>query len=258
MDTSNSTSLSPIVYIYALAHPETGDVRYIGVTKNLTQRFHQHLYDKAASNPHRKSWIAQLRQAGLKPVMSVLEETDESAWAEREKWWILEGRRRGWRLTNLVDGGQGTLNPAPETRRKLSERPHTWGHKISIGKMGHQHSVSARLNMSKARTSRFDHLGHVTDRIENHLKEHPDDGKLSCRSLAKILGVTHGQVAAAKRLLGLVVKRHQQKETKLEMVLRHLATAPADRALSCKQLSDQLNVSRDVIAAAKRLCKETS
>jgi hypothetical protein len=63
--------MSLTVHIYTLAHPITGEIRYVGKTCRYEKRKIEHLYE---DNRTRKSnWIKSLRNLGLKPVMEPLE-----------------------------------------------------------------------------------------------------------------------------------------------------------------------------------------
>jgi len=92
------------VYIYGLEDPTIDEIRYVGKTTNLKNRLYDHIHTQDV-NKHKKSWIASLIEIGAKPKMIILEKTNETEWEEREKYWIAYGREKGWRLTNIADGG---------------------------------------------------------------------------------------------------------------------------------------------------------
>ncbi len=91
-----------IHYIYTLSHPITNEVRYIGKTINIKRRLKQHLYDKRQTS-HKSSWIISLKDSGLKPVLTVIEECCDENWEDREKFWITQYNN----LTNIKVGGNG-------------------------------------------------------------------------------------------------------------------------------------------------------
>jgi hypothetical protein len=121
------------IFIYALKDPITNEIRYIGKTKlNLNMRLKQHLTDahgiinKTGRRRINKrySWIISLLKKNLLPIISLLEETNETCWQEREKFLISQH-------TNLVnstiggDGGATTTgmkfgNRTPEQKLKIS------------------------------------------------------------------------------------------------------------------------------------------
>jgi hypothetical protein len=59
------------VAVYALLDPRTFVARYIGITGNTVLRLKQHLH--SAVNEYKKAWVEELKQAGLVPVMQVLQ-----------------------------------------------------------------------------------------------------------------------------------------------------------------------------------------
>lgn len=92
--------------IYSLSDPITGEVRYIGKTKNeLHKRLSGHYKDK--SENYKTHWIASLKKRELKPSISIIEICTEENWEERERYWISFYKNQGSRLTNLTDGGEG-------------------------------------------------------------------------------------------------------------------------------------------------------
>lgn len=95
------------VYIYTLSDPITKEVRYVGKTRNLAQRRHNHLNSCRDKNTHKRNWINSLRKVGCLPVMQVLDEVPESEWQFWERYWI--GQLKIWntRLINHTAGGDG-------------------------------------------------------------------------------------------------------------------------------------------------------
>ena len=92
------------VYIYGLKDPRTNEIRYVGKTNNPRRRLEFHLAMKDV-NRHKVNWLEDLKRDGAKPVMVILEQTDDKNWGKREKYWIATGRASGWPLTNIADGG---------------------------------------------------------------------------------------------------------------------------------------------------------
>jgi len=67
------------VFVYALAHPKTGTVRFVGVAKAPYRR----LYGRAPQD----DWVRRLRGKGLWPKVVILEEAPESqAVAAQLRW----------------------------------------------------------------------------------------------------------------------------------------------------------------------------
>lgn len=103
--------------IYALTCPHSGEVRYIGQSKNIKARYRQHL--KPSGHSPKDSWVKSLRASGEKPGISVLEITDKLD--EAEKIWISKFVDRP-NLLNLNSGGRyhGIEDPKPWRVRGVS------------------------------------------------------------------------------------------------------------------------------------------
>jgi hypothetical protein len=75
-------------FIYTLTDPRTGSIFYVGCTTNVKRREAQHnLYKHSPEVEGIKyvTYLANLRQAGCKPVMVVVEQTEDKT---REEYWI--------------------------------------------------------------------------------------------------------------------------------------------------------------------------
>lgn len=118
--------------IYGLVCPRLGMIRYIGKTKNtLEGRLKGHLSDARMFKykHHTSRWIRKLLRDDLSPDIVLLEEVSGD-WVKAEIWWIAQGRKLGWPLTNSTIGGDGAPAPTPEalarkskTMEKVWERP---------------------------------------------------------------------------------------------------------------------------------------
>jgi len=121
-------------YIYCLRCPETGDVRYIGKTKNPKTRLASHV-SKAKSmhlKHHCSDWIRSLLSKGFRPEFEIIFEVPIGEdWEFHEKRLVTEYREAGQSLVNLTGGGRGFFDPSPsilalrgEARRKyLKDNP---------------------------------------------------------------------------------------------------------------------------------------
>lgn len=118
-----------IVYIYTLAHPVTGEIRYVGKTHDLAQRYSVHT-TSLSHKSYTCNWIKSLKQAGLKPVMELLDQVPENMWISTEQYWISQLRSWGFKLTNLTEGGEGSYGRIPphtqtEWYKELTRRRHS-------------------------------------------------------------------------------------------------------------------------------------
>ena len=105
-----------MIYIYTLSHPITNEVRYVGKTINIRRRYKQHLYDKRQK--HKYAWIQSLKNEGLKPVLTIIEEC-ETNWQEREIYWIKQFDN----LINYLEGGGSDYVrvTSEETKEKIRQ-----------------------------------------------------------------------------------------------------------------------------------------
>jgi hypothetical protein len=122
--------VSSVGHIYGLLDPRTGELRYVGRTRQaLQRRLLHHLQSK--DQTHRTAWIQSLVRDGVRPEIILIEEVPvlESPAAERR--WIANYRSAGARLVNCTDGGEGCLLGNRTTFRPGRIVPKTVREKIS-------------------------------------------------------------------------------------------------------------------------------
>lgn len=108
-------------FIYALAHPKTGEIRYVGKSINPSARLRAHIGSARRSEyqHHTSRWIRTLLDAGLEPVLIVLTEVPKGAdWREVERKYVADFEAEGVRLTNSTAGGEGLDYRDPEDRAR--------------------------------------------------------------------------------------------------------------------------------------------
>lgn len=120
--------------IYGLAHPETGIVRYVGKSCNVTVRLR---LGYRASTPVAR-WLDRLRGRGLKPRVIVFEENGHVDWKIRERHWIKKLRVSGRRLLNVSAGGNGSHTHGPLALK----------HRQLLGKIPDAH-IAERAGLSR-------------------------------------------------------------------------------------------------------------
>lgn len=111
-------------YIYTLSHPITNEIRYVGKSTRIKRRETEHKSKWFCTKRpnHKNNWCLMLINQGLKPVLTIIDQTDNN-WQELEKYWIKHYKDIGCRLLNHTEGGEG------HSGRKLSKE-----HKDKISK----------------------------------------------------------------------------------------------------------------------------
>jgi hypothetical protein len=137
----NSTSK----IVYALSHPITGELRYIGKSERGMRRPKEHgqkYHNKRLAHTPLYRWIKKLREQGLDYVIEVIEEfSNRPALMEGEKFYISYFRSLGVNLLNICDGGEGfTGCHTSEAKAKIAE---------ASRQRGHTAETKARLSVMK-------------------------------------------------------------------------------------------------------------
>lgn len=186
--------------IYALAEPETGEIRYIGKTiKKPEERYYSHIY-----SPNNKMyvgrWIIKLAKKNLLPKLVILEKNIPlDKLDEREIFWIKNGREAGWRLTNTTDGGGGALGF--KMPKEIVER-------VALTKRGKKLSAEHRAKTSASMKGRPGHPmpeGHLEKMIKAR------EGILNPRKGIKM------SEEARKHLSEINKGKHHTEETKAKI-----------------------------------------
>src|SRR6266576_2416400 len=103
-----STTTLHTTFIYGLCDPETGEIRYVGKSKNVEKRIREHLRPCALlANTHKIFWIKSLLARRLIPIFKILLVVPASIADAEEIKLIATMRASGARLTNTADGGEG-------------------------------------------------------------------------------------------------------------------------------------------------------
>ena len=132
-----------MIYIYGLVCPINKNIRYIGKTQNIKQRYSGHLRDN--SKTHKVNWIKSLKHKNLTPEIIILETLEnDSDWQAKEKTWIAKAKENKWDLVNSTDGGDGVTNISGEGKERMLK---TW--------KGRKHKPETLIKLSKASKGRI-------------------------------------------------------------------------------------------------------
>jgi len=112
-------------YIYSLACPNTGYIKYIGKTNDLKKRFNRHIFDsRKDTKTHKRAWISGLLSENKTPIIEIIDIVPIKNWQFWEEFYIILFKSWGFSLTNLTNGGEcgistkESINKMVETRRK--------------------------------------------------------------------------------------------------------------------------------------------
>ena len=180
-------------FIYVLRDPISADVRYVGKTWNITGRLCDHLKNAKRGRFYSERWIAGLLKCGRRPTLEVIDAGRGDGHAAAERAWIAEHRRRGARLTNITDGGEGVdgLKHSKETLEKIAATRRSWSperraehsavmsaaksnphdetrRKLAAANVGKRHAPATLAKMSATRTGRThseEHKANIRDAL---------------------------------------------------------------------------------------------
>lgn len=135
--------------VYGLVDPRDGQLRYVGRSSYGMRRPLQHgqaWYLAKHPDWHVTRWVSQLQALGLSYDVRVLENHERAEdLVEAERRCIAHFRSLGCRLTNLTDGGEGTVGfkHAPQSILLMSAARRGKGRGVR--------SVATRMKMSESR-----------------------------------------------------------------------------------------------------------
>lgn len=130
------------VAIYEICCPDTGEPKYVGISKNPRERFKQHISDASKKKTRLYCWIKNLLLEGKCPVMNIFAYADNDSWEQLEKEFIFEYRKHHT-IYNIADGGKAPYCPK-DTRKsngaKVAQNLHddefrkrVWKLKLNVG-----------------------------------------------------------------------------------------------------------------------------
>jgi hypothetical protein len=115
--------------IYALCHPITNEIKYIGKSVRLQKRLIDHKRLCRKTKTKNNNWIQSLLSNDLFPECVVLETiehdaNDKNIWSEQEQFWISYYKYIGAELNNHTNGGEGQfgIKRSDFTKNKIREK----------------------------------------------------------------------------------------------------------------------------------------
>jgi len=150
--------VAPAWLIYALTDPQSGEVRYIGVSFRAKDRLREHLSRaRKGYRTHLYSWIRSVLTAHQQPGWCVLERgIGYATWQEAEKRWIASFPRG--QLCNHTEGGEGTPGYVPTAEQRALWSRQRKGVPYAPDRarpmLGRRHSAEARRKIGEASKKR--------------------------------------------------------------------------------------------------------
>jgi len=241
-------------YIYTLSDPETNEVRYVGKTQNIKERYNKHLRmskSKKNSNTYLYSWIKSLKS---NPKIEVLDEVGNN-WQFWEQYWICQFKTWGFNLTNLTIGGEGGKDFFTEkTIEKLRElntgekNPH-YGkkhsketiEKIKSANIGRIVSEETRKKISESK------MGHsVTDEMREKFRLNNING------ITGMKGKKHTEETKIKMSKSSIGKKKSNEHTKKIIKRLKIKILCIENNITYNSIDDaanDLNLRRDCISS---------
>jgi hypothetical protein len=175
-----------IIYIYVLIDPRTDEIKYVGKKNNPEKRLYSHLCPCMLKADNIKNrWLKKLKKEKLKPIMKVIDTTDNDHWEEKEKYWIKHYRELGCPLKNISDGG--LCGPFGEnyTEEMMSER----NDKIRQKQFAHIETKKERRDIFRKKLYDFGNISITFDEFYVTGKHH-----IICSFLLTILLLSRSKV----------------------------------------------------------------
>jgi hypothetical protein len=122
----NNSAYTPY-YVYALIDPIIKEIRYIGQSKDPSNRYQQHLKNPSSLL---KPWFDKLKSKGKEPILSILESGEKHNILELEKKHINENKNN--RLLNIVNNDKNDVIKLRENIKQLNNRIYTLSHDLNI------------------------------------------------------------------------------------------------------------------------------
>lgn len=248
--------------IYALAEPDSMDIRYCGKTvKLLRDRMYNHEGDAyRLKSRHVCNWLRKVYDAGQKPAVIVCEELELSGYTrrdqlrhlnERERAWIEQFKSLGFRLTNATKGGDGCHGRvvSAETREKAAKSNR--GKKRSPEECERNRQAGlARARSTFLRGAAHQHFGKP---------QTWRDGEARKQKIREHWRRPEVRAAHSERMKGTMSPEELQKQSERHKGNKHAARITSEQALAIKHsvgthtsVAKVFGVSRELVGLIRR------
>lgn len=173
-----------MISIYTLKDPETNEIRYVGQTINVKQRFINHLKGNKYRNTHSTNWIQSLLNKDLNPIIEIIDTCKIEDLDVVEQKYIKEYKDKGYNLTNHSIGGHSSLGCKHSLESRLKRSINSKGRKIqyseeTLENKKRRHSEYLKDNPQQ----RIDNILNKEERYKAALK----GNKIASEKLRKIV-----------------------------------------------------------------------
>lgn len=202
--------------LYALADPESGEIRYIGkTTSSLASRLQSHLYRarRGKDGSPKGKWIERLIEKGGRPAIFKVEEIgDTEDWAQRERACIRRHRDSGFNLLNVSDGGNGShkIDSRVELTEEVVSMLGVEADSVIAERLGvsrkavtyHREKLAIPASHNRARNTSPPPMG-GHNRLDLPKDIISQIGTMSDAKLAKAAGCSKTVIARRRRVMGI-------------------------------------------------------
>ncbi len=233
--------MSATTFIYALCHPVTMEVRYIGKSDKPSKRLTSHIACLKKDRTYKANWLRGLRRQGLRARLQIVDEVPVEHWQALEAAYIQFYLDCGMRLTNATQGGEGVGSgpnhpnfgkPMPAWQKALLLATRL-GHKKSPETLARMREVMSGPNnpffgkhrpsetREKIRNSRLGVRASVEARNKMSLahKAHPHTPESRAKLSRSHLGKTHSLETRLKMSVSQRYGRRRNDERQLTWAL---------------------------------------
>lgn len=149
-----------LIYIYTLsASSNKNDIKYIGKTNNIQDRYKRHLQQSyLKANNLKNNWIKSVLNRNDTIHIEIIDIVSENDWSFWESYWIFQLRSWGFNLKNSTYGGDGfyltsqdVINRRNITNRRNGKKTLTEEHKekLLLSRLGTKHTAETKQKISK-------------------------------------------------------------------------------------------------------------
>lgn len=189
--------------IYNLFDPRNFELRYVGYTKNLPDRFWAHIDQRNKLHSHKNHWLKNLVELGFLPICIPTLECDTVQEIKDYEVRCIAHFGKTFRLTNGTKGGDGSVGIqfSLESKRQLSKSlRETNDRKIKqVEKAQYrQHTVESVAKIILANAGEANHQAKLTAKQVIEMRKLMDEGYMNIE-ICEMFNISPTQVSRIRR-----------------------------------------------------------